>query len=73
VQLVPLPEVTFAKNDIAFIDPTGVDHDALGAVLKKAIYNFMHGIGVEEDVRNWFPFKVPKPTVPRNKIAKALR
>nr|WP_312587915.1 radical SAM protein [Comamonas terrigena] len=73
VQLVPLPEVTFAKNDIAFIDPTGVDHDALGAVLKKAIYNFMHGIGVEEDVRSWFPFKVPKPTVPRNKIEKALR
>lgn len=73
VKLVPLPEVTFAKNDIAFIDPTGVDHDALGDVLKKAIYNFMHGIGVEEDVRSWFPFKVPKPTVPRNKIEKALR
>lgn len=72
VQLVPLPPGEFAKNDIAFIDPTGVDHDALGAVLKKAIYNFMHGIGVEEDVRSWFPFKVPKPTVPRHKIAKAL-
>ena len=73
IQLAPMPEVTFAKNDIAFIDPTGVDHDALGVVLKKAIYNFMHGIGVEEDVRSWFPFKVPKTTVPRNKIEKALR
>jgi hypothetical protein len=41
----------FAKNDVAFIDPTGVDHDALGVGLKKAIYNYMHGIGLEEDVR----------------------
>ena len=29
-------------------------------------------VSVEEDVRNWFDFKVPKPTVPRHKIAKAL-
>lgn len=72
VILPELPPATFARNDISFIDPAGVDHDKLGVVLKKAIYNYMHGIGVEEDVRNWFDFKVPKPTVPRNKIAKAL-
>ncbi|MEG0922089.1 MAG: radical SAM protein [Comamonas sp.] len=66
------PPATFARNDVPFIDPTGVDHDVLGVALKKAIYNYMHGIGVEEDVRNWFDVKVPKPTVPRNKIAKAL-
>ena len=66
------PKATFARNAIPFIAPTGVDPDALGVALKKAIYNFMHGIGVEEDVRSWFDFKVPKPTVPRNKIAKAL-
>ena len=75
VQVVPLPEVSFAKNDIAFIDPTGTDHDTLGRGLKKAIYNFMHGVGVEEDVRQWFELpkgKCPKPTVPRHKIAKAL-
>ena len=73
ITLLPLPEGTFAKNDVAFIDPTGVDHDALGGALKKAIYNFMHGIGLEEDVRSWFPFKVPKTTVARNRIAKALQ
>lgn len=75
VQVVPLPEVSFAKNDIAFIDPTGTDHDALGNGLKKAIYNYMHGVGVEEDVRQWFELpkgKCPKTTVPRHKIAKAL-
>ncbi|MDQ2185117.1 radical SAM protein [Alcaligenaceae bacterium A4P071] len=73
VTLQPLPPVSFAKNDIGFHDPTGVDHDELGRALRKAIYNFMHGIGLEEDVRTWFPFKVPKTTVPRNKIERALR
>ena len=72
VTLQPLPPVSFAKNDIAFIDPTGVDHDVLGEALKKAIYNFMHGIGLDTDVRRWFSVRVPKPTVPRHFIARAL-
>ncbi|MCV2351630.1 B12-binding domain-containing radical SAM protein [Paucibacter sp. Y2R2-4] len=72
VTLRPLPPVSFAKNDVGFIDPTGVDHDRLGLALKKAIYNYMHGIGLEEDVRTWFPFKVPKTTVARHRIARAL-
>ena len=64
IELIPLPPVTFAKNDIGFIDPTGVDHDALGAGLRKAIYNYMHGLCVEDDVRRWFehmPMQVPGP------------
>ncbi len=72
VTLQALPPVSFAKNDIAFIDPSGVDHDALGQVLKKALYNYMHGIGLEDDVRRWFAFKVPRPTVSKSSIARAL-
>ena len=72
VKLIPLPPVTFAKNDIGFVDPTGVDHDALGKALNKALYNFMHGIGLEEDVRTWFKGKAPRPRVSRNVIARAL-
>jgi radical SAM superfamily enzyme YgiQ (UPF0313 family) len=72
VTLQPLPPVTFAKNDIGFSDPTGVDHDMLGVALKKALYNFMHGIGLEEDVRSWFDFPVPKTKVQRHRIARAL-
>jgi radical SAM superfamily enzyme YgiQ (UPF0313 family) len=75
IKLIPLPPVSFAKNDIGFIDPTGTDHDALGQGLRKAIYNYMHGLCVEDDVRRWFehlPNKVPKPTVSRHKISKAL-
>ena len=72
VTLQPLPPVSFAKNDIGFIDPTGVNHDALGVGLKKALYNYMHGIGLEEDVRAWFDMPVPKTKVARQCIAKAL-
>jgi hypothetical protein len=73
ISLVPLPEISFAKNDVAFIDPSGVDHDLLGIGLKKAIYNFMHGLGFEQDVHTWFEMSgVPKASVARNKIAKAL-
>jgi tRNA A37 methylthiotransferase MiaB len=72
VQLLPMPQGDFARNDIAFHDPTGTDHDQLGIGLKKALYNYMHGIGLEEDVRSWFPVRVPRPTVARGRIAKAL-
>ena len=72
VTLQPLPSATFARNDIGFIDPTGVDHDALGVALKKALYNYMHGLALEEDVRSWFSGNVPKTRVHRQRIARAL-
>ena len=72
VTLQPLPPGTFAKNDIGFIDPTGTDHDTLGLGLKKALYNYMHGIGLEEDVRSWFSVRVPRTTVHRHRIARAV-
>ena len=72
VTLMPLPKVSFAKNDVGFIDPAGVDHDALGTALNKALYNYMHGIGLEADVRSWFSGGVPRATVPREYIARAL-
>jgi hypothetical protein len=76
ITLLPLPPVSFAKNDVGFIDPTGVDHDALGAALKKAIYNYMHGLGLDEDVRTWFrgvAGSVPRTRVVRHQIERALR
>ncbi len=72
VTLLPLPPGGFARNDVGFVDPTEVDHDALGVALKKALYNYMHGLGLEDDVRSWFNGKVPRPTVPRRRIARAL-
>jgi Radical SAM superfamily len=72
VTLRPLPPVTFAKNDVDFVDPTGVDHDVLGVALKKALYNYMHGLGLDEDVRSWFHTSVPRTRVARHRIERAL-
>ena len=72
VTLLPLPEGRFAKNDVGFVDPTGVDHDVLGVALKKAIYNFMHGLALDQDVRRWFDVPVPKTRVPRHFVERAL-
>jgi hypothetical protein len=76
IRLQPLPPVSFAKNDVAFIDPTGTDHDRLGQALKKALYNYMHGIGLEHDVRHWFAdigMQAPPTRVARRHVQRALR
>src|SRR5690606_25187620 len=72
VHLVPLPPGSFARNDIGFIDPTGVDHDVLGVALKNAVYNVMDGVGVDEDIRSWFNTRVAKSTVSSHRIVRAL-
>ncbi|MDP1653162.1 MAG: radical SAM protein [Rhodocyclaceae bacterium] len=72
VTLKPLPAISFAKNDVGFVDPTGVDHATLGSALNKALYNYMHGLGLDEDVRSWFGGRVPKSRVPRHFIERAL-
>ena len=73
VKLDSRPEPAFAENDLPFKDSTGVDHDRFGFGLKKAVYNFMLGIGLDQDVRTWFDFKVPKPKVAADLIERALR
>ena len=54
ITLKPPPAVTFAHNDIGFEDPVGTDHDFLGGGLRRALYNYMHGTGLDADVREWF-------------------
>ena len=72
ITLKPLPAVSFARNDVGFIDPAGVDHNALGIALNKALYNYMHGLGLDQEVRSWFAGRVPRTRVPRHFIEKAL-
>ncbi|MDP2821239.1 MAG: radical SAM protein [Sulfuritalea sp.] len=72
ITLKPLPPISFAKNDVGFVDPGGVDHAALGVALNKALYNYMHGLGLDQDVRSWFAGRVPRTLVPRHFIARAL-
>ncbi|MDR3606416.1 MAG: radical SAM protein [Oligoflexia bacterium] len=72
IKLLPAEEVSFARNDLAFEDPTPCDHELLGVGLRKALYNYMHGVGLDLDVRFWFEHPVPKPKVKNDLIACAL-
>jgi len=58
ITLQPPADIRFAHNDVEFHDPVGTDHDYLGAGLRKALYNYMHGVGLDVDVRDWFE---PRP------------
>ena len=54
ITLQPPENILFAHNDVEFDDPVGTDHDFLGGGLRKAVYNYMHGVGLDTDVREWF-------------------
>ena len=56
-------EITFANNDVDFKDKTGINHSKFSYGLKKSIFNFMHGIGFDVDLQEWFDFKIPQTTI----------
>lgn len=62
----------FANNDIEFTDSTGVNHDKFSHGLKKSLFNYMHGIAIEESLQYWFDFKIPKTTIKQNFINECL-
>jgi hypothetical protein len=72
IQIEPGCSGTFANNDLLFTDPVGVDHDAFSFGLKKSLLNYMHGIGFEFPLQDWFDFKIPRTKIDREYIAKAL-
>jgi radical SAM superfamily enzyme YgiQ (UPF0313 family) len=71
IELRRAAEVRFARNELAFTDPTGTDHDFLGRGLRKAVYNYMHGFGLDADVRSWFGRR-RKRRVPATRVAPDL-
>ncbi|WP_417504900.1 B12-binding domain-containing radical SAM protein [Marinomonas gallaica] len=72
ITLAERPETQFAENDVDFFDPTDVDHDMLGNGLRKALYNYMHGIGFDQSLSFWFDQSVARPTVKKDLISKAF-
>jgi hypothetical protein len=72
VKKIGPPAGNFADNDLWHDDPQGCDHELFGAGLAKAIYNYMHGIGLEEPLSFWFDFKVPRTTVSPRLIGQAI-
>jgi hypothetical protein len=65
-------DITFANNDIDFTDQTGIDHSKFSVGLKKSLFNFMHGIGLELPLQDWFDFKIPRTKISLDFIENCL-
>jgi len=63
---------SFANNDIRHIDTEGCDHEQFGPGLRKALFNYMHGMCYDFPLQEWFDFKVPKTGIPPYFIRNAL-
>ncbi|WP_421978797.1 B12-binding domain-containing radical SAM protein [Roseivirga seohaensis] len=64
--------ISFANNDVMFEDKTGIDHEQFSFGLKKSLFNFMHGIGFDMPLQEWFEFKIPKTKIKRDFIINNL-
>ncbi|VXB64463.1 Radical SAM protein [Flavobacterium sp. 9AF] len=65
-------QITFANNDIAFKDKTGINHDKFSFGLKKSLFNYMHGVCFDYELQDWFDFKIPKTKIQPDFIATCL-
>lgn len=63
---------TFANNDLVHQDLSGAKHERFFEGLKKSLYNYMHGVGLDLPLQEWFEHKVPKTTTPKSLIKKHL-
>jgi hypothetical protein len=72
IKLVANENVLFAENDIAFHDPVNTNHEMLGLGLKKALYNYMHGMGFDLPMSFWFEKAVKEPDIAGNYIETVL-
>jgi hypothetical protein len=67
------PAGKFAKNDLMHKDNLGADPQAFAPGLNKAVYNFMHGIGTDFPVQEWFDIPVPAISVKKNTVKQAIK
>ena len=65
-------DISFANNDIQFKDKTNIKHEKFSFGLKKSIFNFMHGVGFDNPLQDWFDFKIPDTNVEWDFIQNSL-
>jgi radical SAM superfamily enzyme YgiQ (UPF0313 family) len=70
--LKPGREGLFAVNTIPHVDKIKTPNKKLAEGLRLALYNYMHNLGVDADVTEWFSFRTPKTTVAKHLIKKSL-
>ena len=57
-----------SNNEVDFEEKRDFDIEALGNGLKLATYNYMHDIGLNFPLHQWFSVKIPKTTVEKRYI-----
>lgn len=62
----------FADNDLYHEDPTGANHDLFSEGLRKSLFNYMHGVGFDFHLQEWFDMEVPETTVTPDYIETCL-
>ncbi len=72
IRLLPVEGGAFARNEAPYQAAGHIDHNMLGEGLRTAVYNYMHGVGLREDVRAWFRAPVPKQSLPRRFVRDAI-
>lgn len=73
ITLLPHDDIQFANNDIEFHDPVPCDHERLGEGLKRALYNYMHGMGLNEKLNIWFDQAIPQHRISPDFIERAIQ
>ena len=63
---------TFARNEVPFIDSVKCDHAALGRGLRKSLYNYLYGVGLDLDLQAWFDFPIPPTRLHTDFVANQL-
>jgi radical SAM superfamily enzyme YgiQ (UPF0313 family) len=71
-RIIDRPIGKFALNDLVHEDRIGCDPHVYAHGLNKAVYNFMHGIGTDLSVKDWFDFHVPAVSITRNYVEQAI-
>ncbi|MBD8490961.1 radical SAM protein [Echinicola sp. CAU 1574] len=72
VQRTDLELAPFANNEVGYEDPVGVDHALFSEGLRKSLFNYMHGVGFDIPLKEWFDFRVPVTTIPKNYIQRQI-
>jgi hypothetical protein len=63
----------FAQNDLFHEDPLGANHERYADGLVKALYNYMHGQGMDYPLGDFFDFLVPHTDISGKLVGKLLK
>lgn len=63
----------FADNDLFHEDEVGCEHELFSEGLKKSLFNYMHGVGFEFPLQDWFDFETPETSIQKKYIRRCLR